>query len=112
MGGGIMSNDQDFSGLTFVDEAERLHFARARLGHETLTFLRSNVGKYLHGRAKQDLEESMQGMSNCNVDSIFGRRKYKKYQKKADLARNFISYCTDIITEGEFSERELDEYRG
>ena len=107
-----MSNDQDFSGITFVDETERLHFAKARLGHETLTFLRGNIGKYLHGRAKMDLEEALVAMSECNVDSMFGRRKYKKHQQKAELARMFIRYCTDIITEGDFSTQELENYRG
>lgn len=107
-----MSNDQDFSGITFVDEGERLHFETARLGNETLMFLRSNVGRYLHGRAKQELDEAKEAMSKCNVDSLFGRRKYKKHQRKAEIASMFIRYCTDIITEGEFSAQELENYRG
>jgi hypothetical protein len=102
----------DLSGIEFIDTKERLYFERARLGFQVLDFLRSPVGRYLHGRAKLDLDECKQDALDCNPDSFFGRRKLKKIQRKADAAKSFIRYCTDAITDGQHAEQELEQYRG
>ncbi len=104
--------DNDMSGIEFVDEGERLHFAHAHLGNNVRTFLASAVGRYLHGRAKLELEEARDAILDCNPNSFFGRRKINKIQRQADGARNFIRWCTDAITEGNFAEQELTNYRG
>lgn len=96
--------------LEFVDENERIHFARAQLGEQVREFLRGPAGRYLHGRAKQDLREAQEAALECNPYSIFGRRKLKKIQHQAGIARSFITWCADAIEEGEFSYRELENY--
>jgi hypothetical protein len=106
------NTEKDISHLEFVDEKERLYFERARLGIEVHAFLRSTTGRYLHGRAKADLEQAQVDALECNPNSIFGRRKLKKIQRKADCAKAFIRYCTDAITDGLHAEQELGQYRG
>lgn len=97
--------------LDFVDSNERAHFAKAQLGEQVREFLTGPAGRYLHGRAKLDLQESQEEALECNPNSFFGRRKLKKLQHKAGIARSFMSWCADAITEGEFSYRELDNYK-
>jgi len=106
------STERDYSHLTFLDEKERLYFERARLGIEVHDFLRSDVGRYLHGRAKLELQEAQAEALECNPDSFFGRRKLRKIQRKADCALAFMRYCTDAISDGINAEQELADYRG
>lgn len=96
--------------LNFVDESERLHFARAQLGEQVKDFLRGPTGRYLHARAKEQLDECKEKLLDCNPHSFFGRRKIKQIQHDADVARAFMSWCADAITEGEHSYIELQEY--
>lgn len=96
--------------LDFVNKSEQVHFARAQLGEQVRAFLRGPAGRYLHGRAKIQLQEAGERALDCNPFSLFGRRKLKKIQHDADVAKAFMSWCADAITEGEFSFRELQEY--
>ncbi len=104
--------DNELPGIEFVDEGERLHFAHAHLGNNVRTFLASQVGRYLHGRAKLELEEARDAILDCNPNSFLGRRKINKIQRQAESAKLFIRWCTDAITEGNFAEQELESYRG
>lgn len=96
--------------LEFVDKNEQQHFARAQLGEQVREFLRGPAGRYLHGRAKLQLQECGDAALECNPFSLFGRRKLKRIQHDADVARAFMSWCADAIQDGEFSYRELQEY--
>ena len=96
--------------LEFVDKNEREHFARAQLGEQIKEFLRGPAGRYLHGRAKQQLTECQEKALSCNPNSFFGRRKLKAIQHDAGIARAFMTWCADAIQDGEFSYRELDEH--
>ena len=42
--------------VEFVNEQERQYFAEAVLGEEVRQFLQSDVGRYLHGRAKGEYD--------------------------------------------------------
>jgi len=95
--------------LEFVDRNEQVHFARAQLGEQVKDFLRGPAGRYLHGRAKQQLQECQEKALECNPNSFFGRRKLKAIQRDAGIARSFMTWCADAIQEGEFSYRELEE---
>ena len=96
--------------LEFVDEQERSHFAKAQLGEQIRDFLASPAGRYLHGRAKILLRESQELALECNPDSLFGRRKLRRVQQDAAVARMFMTWCAEAITEGEMSFRELQNY--
>jgi len=97
--------------INFVDQREREFFARAQLGQQVLDFLASNVGRYLHGRAKNELEQAQVDALECNPDSFFGRRKLKKIRHRADVARSFMTWCADAIQDGEVAYQELKQYR-
>jgi hypothetical protein len=97
--------------IHFVDKREREYFHQAKLGQDTIDFLRSDVGKYLHGCAKQEIEILRDELEKVNPDSIWGRRKLRRLQKKAEAARFFMTWCAEAIQVGEVAYRELDEYR-
>ena len=94
--------------LEFLNDQERTYFAQARLGEEVIQFLNSNVGKYLHGCAKQEVEELRNALEECNPDSIFGRRKIRRLQRKVGAARYFMQWCAEAINQGEFAYHQID----
>lgn len=96
--------------LEFVDAREREHFAKAQLGEQIRAFLTSPAGRFLHGRAKLQLQEAQVQALDCNLDSFFGRRKLKRLQKEGGIATAFMSWCADALQEAELSYRELQEY--
>ena len=104
-----INNTDLINTLDFVDQNERRHFAQAQLGEQVREFLCSPAGRYLHGRAKMELQEVKDKALECNPYSFFGRRKLKKIQHQAGIARAFMTWCSDAITDGEFSYRELEE---
>jgi hypothetical protein len=106
----VSSSNDYINSLAFVDEQERMHFAKAQLGEQVRDFLASPAGRYLHGRAKQLLDECQANALDCNADSFFGRRKLKRYQRDAEVAKMFMSWCAEAIVEGEMSFRELQNY--
>jgi len=101
--------------IHFEDDREREIFARAALGQQVRDFLESPVGRYLHGRCRNEIEQ-------CEVDAlealtasdlpligrILGRRKMRKIVQRAEIAKNFMRYLADAITDGEQAEKELD----
>lgn len=93
--------------IEFISSQEREYFARANLGEEAIQFLNSNIGKYLHGCAKQEVEILRDAMEECNPDSIFGRRKLRRLQAKAQPARYFMQWCVEVINDGEFAFQQL-----
>jgi len=99
-------------GIEFIDEREKLLFAKAKLGSDIVAFLKSDVGRYLHGRAKLEVQEAEGKMLECNLDSRFGRNKAKKLQSQVQNALNFMRYLADMINEGDCSMQDLESYRG
>jgi hypothetical protein len=100
--------------IDFVDQAEREIFARFKMGEDVRDFLQSDVGRYLHGRAKQQLEESKVDALDVDPDgwrSFFVRRKLRQIRLRAEVARSFMKWCADAIIDGNHAARELDEYR-
>lgn len=95
----------------FLNEQERLYFAEARLGIEVEKFLKSDVGRYLHGRARQEYEEAKELMLECNPSTLLGRRKIRKLQNKAQTAARFMQWCAEGIANGRGAEVQLEDYR-
>jgi len=105
------NNLKDFSGIEFVDDQERQYLAEAQLGHDTIKFLRSPVGRLLHGRAKQEYEQAKEELLEINPDSRKGRKAFKKIQERIQHARWFIRWCADVIENGDIAIVQLEEYR-
>ncbi len=95
--------------LDRFDDRERELYATMILREDVLEFLRSPVGRYLHGRAKLDLEAAKEDLLDCNPLSWWGRRKILKIQHRADVARSLMLYCVDAINDGNVAEKQLTE---
>lgn len=95
--------------LDRFDDRERELYATMILREDVLEFLRSPVGRYLHGRAKLDLEAAKEDLLDCNPLSWWGRRKILKIQHRADVARSLMRYCVDAINDGNVAEKQLTE---
>lgn len=97
--------------VDFVDEKERELFARSHLGVKAREFLESDVGKYLQGRAQQDIEQAQVDALECSPWTWLGRRKLLKLQHKAGIAKSFLKWIVEAIQDGEVAYQELSEYR-
>ena len=97
--------------VDFVDEKEKELFARASIGTKTREFLESEVGRYLQGRAQQEIEQAQVDALECNPCTWWGRRKLLKLQNNAGVARNFLRWVVEAIQDGEVAFQELSEYR-
>lgn len=104
-------DQQRIEQLEFIDRTEQEYFAQAKLGEDVREFLVGPVGRYLHGCAKQELEKYRDELERCNPDSIFGRRKLRRLQKKAEAARFFMTWCAEAIQVGDMAYQQLEEYR-
>lgn len=106
-----IQNAERIQQIEFIDERERLYFAKAQLGEQIREFLASPTGRYMHGRAKEDLEEARDAALDINPWSPFTRRKLARVRLQAEIARNFIKWATDAIMEAESAYAQLEEYR-
>lgn len=97
--------------VDFVDEKERELFARSQLGVKIRDFIESDVGRYLQGRAQQEIEQAQVDALDCNPRTWWGRRKLLKLQDKAGVARSFLRWIVEAIQDGEVAFQELSEYR-
>jgi hypothetical protein len=99
----------NFDDIDFTSEAEREYFQEALLGERVYEFLNSEVGRYLHGRAKQEREEAKEQLIvlGCKLDSTYGRRKIKQYSDMAENADNFMRWCADAITSADEATKML-----
>lgn len=95
--------------LEFINEKERELFARAQLGESVRKFIASDVGRYLHGRVKKDLEAVKDELLHTNTDNWFGRRRARRLREKAAHCERFLKYCIDAITDGDAAAIELEE---
>jgi len=92
-----------------VTDRERLLIAEGRMGIEVERFLKSEVGRLLHGRAKQEIEEAKAELMGCDPNTFWGRRKIKKLQNRALIAQWFMSWCVEAIMDGRNAEIQLQE---
>ena len=98
--------------VNFVDERERDLFNIALLGEDVIHFFRTDpVGKYLHHRAKLELQQAEVDALAVDIDGwrgwLFAKRKLRKIHQKAEVARLFIKWLGDAIVDGRNADREL-----
>lgn len=106
-----MISDDRIEQIQFIDKNEQDYFAQAKLGEDIREFLVSAPGRYLHGCAKQEIEQYRDALEKCNPDSIFGKRKIRRLQKRAEAGRFFMTWCAEAIQVGEMAYQQLEEYR-
>lgn len=101
--------------IEFIDEKERELFARFELGEQVREFLQSSVGRYVHGRAKQQLEQAREDALAVEVDGwrgwLIAKRRLRRIRQQAEVARSFMKWMADAIVDGNQAATELAEYR-
>ena len=103
--------ETEHKGVDFVDEAEATYFAEARLGQQTLEFLHSPVGRLLHGRALNVVDQAKEDLLDIDVETKEGRKQFKEVKTIVQHAQWFMRWCADAIENGRESEVQLNEYR-
>ena len=106
----------DPENIKFQDERERELFATALLGERIRQFLLNDpVGRYLHHRAKLQVQQAEVDALKVDVDGwrgwLHARRKLRVIRQRADVARAFINWLAEAYVDGQNAERELDEYQ-
>jgi len=101
----------DYSNVHFVSDQERQYFAEAHLGEQVRDFLVSPVGRYLHGRAKQELEEGKNLLAEIDPRTSEGIAQWKQVKQNMANAEMFIRWCAEAIGNGDMAASQLEEYR-
>ena len=95
-----------------LTEQQQMQFAEATLGEECKNFIQSNVGRYIQGRAKMELEECKSGLLNLErLDPDFDVR-YEQLRQKAGCALLFTQWMIEAITDGEAAYQQLQQQDG
>ena len=79
------------------------------LGTEAIDFFGTELGRYMLGCAKQDMEEAY---SKLKVVSPWRRNRIRQLQNEVQVAERFISYIRDLIIRGKAAEISLQERDG
>lgn len=106
-----MANPTMPSDLEFVNDQEREFFAEAVIGEEIRQFLTSDIGRYLHGRAKQEYDRCRDAMFDCDPYTPEGKREWTKLKREAGSASHFMRWCVEAMTRGDQAEVMLENYR-
>ena len=99
------------SSIEFVNEQERAYFAEAVLGEEVRQFVASDVGRYLHGRAKGEYDRCRDLMFDLDPYTPEGKREFLKLKREAAAASHFMRWCVEAITLGDQAATMLETYR-
>lgn len=95
--------------IRFSDEREKQLFQEAKFGQDVVDFLRTDVGRYLYGVAKQEMEISKNGMAELHpADSRF-KQKYAKLRFDYEVANKFVEWLSEAISTGSQAEFQLEE---
>ena len=101
--------------IDFADERERELFGAAVLGESVRAFLTSHpVGKYLHHRAKVQIEQAQIDALKLDPDGwswFRTRTKLRQVRQRAEVAKLFINWMADAILDGDRAAAELEETR-
>ena len=95
--------------IQFANERERALFAEARFGETVRTFLVSDVGRYLHGRAKAQIEECQDKCLELDPDEPGFETEYRKLKADAVHAETFMRWLADALQNGELAAQQLTE---
>jgi hypothetical protein len=94
----------------FISEEHRLYFQEAKLGISAESFFRSELGQYILGRAKGEMDDAKAEAMNIRWWSPFAARKLKKLQNKHRQAELSIQWLSQAIDNGEAAIQALEEF--
>ena len=88
----------------FIDQEEETLFAIAAMGEEAHRFFHSDLGRYVTGAAKQDIQEIQEKLLTI---SPWRKRKIQHLQNQAKAAQLAISWLAEVITNGDDAHQQL-----
>ena len=95
--------------IEFANERERELFTEARFGETVRSFLVSEVGRYLHGRAVGEVQECQDKCLELDPDEPGFEIEFRKLKQKAHHAETFMRYLADALQNGELAAQQLDD---
>lgn len=106
-----MASDQDLMdafGEGLSDPAEKLLFADAVLGHELQLWAKSQVGRYVIGRAKIEVIEFLEWSLSDDATPD----KFEQRRAKALAARTLLQWTLEQVQAGSAAEHSLEQIAG
>lgn len=82
-------------------------FAEAKLGIEVDNFLQTDIGRYLKGRAQQEVDEAVNVFLNCDPER--SRELIMKAKAKARAAQQVMTWLTEAYNDGMGAVVQLEE---
>ncbi|MCR4308116.1 MAG: hypothetical protein NUV80_06165 [Candidatus Berkelbacteria bacterium] len=86
--------------------------AAFKLGKEAEVFIQSDLGKYIDGCSKQDMESAKQALLDLDPyafkDLVELQNKIVSLQTQAKLAMKVIDYFAETINRGKQAEHQLE----
>lgn len=104
-------SEPDYSTIDFISDKERELFEEARLGVDLQSFLNQTAGRYLHERARNDLERIRNELQTLNPFEKGGRTQWEDLQREAWCAEHFLLWCVEAIRNGNESRVNLESFR-
>jgi|AntRauTorcE11897_2_1112592.scaffolds.fasta_scaffold14187_2 hypothetical protein len=97
----------------FLNDEERALFAQADLGEQAITFLNSELGRFMRGCAMQDRSEALEALAHpdADPDKEDGRDKIRDARFKAAVANQFLEYIQAAVNNGEVAFQSLMQLR-
>ena len=92
--------------LDGLDPDSRTMFAEAELGQQAQDFFTSDLGKYMIGCAKQDLEDAHIKLA---LTLPFRWRRIQALQNDIRISKMFLLYMRDLIIRGKAAEIQMEE---
>jgi hypothetical protein len=103
----MLDNDDQVDAIIeqLTDQADdRLLIAELDIGEEASKFAASDLGRYLIGRANQEIAEAHQLLTTC---AWWNTRKIRRLQNNCKVAEMFKQYLLQAITSGRSALTEL-----
>ena len=94
--------------VEFQDQTEETLYRLVMLGESARDFFDSDVGRYVIGAARMDLEVIDQKL---RVVSPWRRRKILKLQMEYKAVQDGIRWIAEVIQQAEDAETQLNQYR-
>ena len=98
----------DGYGAQIVDPQERVLFADAVLGHEAQLWLKSPMGRFIAGRAKEELDDFVVWAMSADATA----EEFPQRRARALAARTLLAWTTEQIEAGVAAEYRLAQNEG
>ena len=92
--------------ISGLDPTSRSFYAEAVLGKDAKDFFHSELGRYMIGCAKQDMESAFEKLKTVHP---WRRNRIRELQNEVRVAEQFILYIRDLIIRGKAAELSLNE---